>query len=67
MTEQTIGNKVKQAIKSQGRTIKWTAEQIGMSASSLSQRIGGTPEFKYSEVEKIKKLLNLDNEFKKNT
>ena len=60
---ENIGAKIKEAIKSQGRTIKWTAEQIDMSPSSLSQRISGNPEFRYSEVKKILKLLKLNDEF----
>jgi predicted XRE-type DNA-binding protein len=58
-----IGEKVKQKINEKGIKIHWIAEQIGISRSSFSQRIKGTPEFKHSELVRITKALGLPDDF----
>jgi len=58
-----LGKKVKNEIKKQGRSITWVSEQMGLSPSSLSQRISGNPEFRYSELEKLTIILGLGENY----
>ena len=57
MEEKTIGELISERIKLEGRTHTWVCDQIGLSKSSLSQRIHGKIEFRFSEIEKIEKIF----------
>lgn len=54
-----IHEELKNAIKKQGRTISWVAEQVDIAQPTLSQKLNGKAKFRYDEVMDIKKVLGL--------
>lgn len=55
-------NKLKSYLALRGMTIKDLAETIGMSISTLSNKINGRNEFTASEIAQIQTVLNIPDE-----
>ena len=49
----TDGDRLKLLLRSQGRSSKWLAEQIGMDKTSLSKAIAGEPSRGLSPVDQV--------------
>lgn len=56
----TDTERLKSAISDAGITIKWLAEQLGISREGLYNKICGKTEFKASEVVALTQLLHLN-------
>ncbi len=61
--ENITGSLIRSEIKKQGRTSKWVGEQIGLSESTMSQRLSGISNFTYPEIRKIKEILSLPGDW----
>ena len=55
-------NKFRSYLALRGMTIKDLAERIGMSISTLSNKINGRNEFTASEIAQIQAVLNIPDE-----
>lgn len=53
---------LKQHIKSQGRTISWIAEQIGISQPLLSMQLNGNATLQDDVIDKVCEVINIDRE-----
>ena len=57
MEKLTPGKRIENRIKHEGRTMTWVANQLGLSKSSLSQRIHDVVDFKFSELKNLEILF----------
>lgn len=55
-----MNEEIKQLIKSQGRSNKWIAKQMGFSVQTLSNKLTGATDWTLDEVDKIAKILDTD-------
>lgn len=58
-----IGEKVKKQIEKKGVKVRWLAENLALSSSSLSQRLSGNIKFKHDELKNISVLLGLGDDY----
>lgn len=55
------GYRLKEYVGIKGKTLKWLAEEIGMSVSALSEKVNGKSQFTVLEVSSIQEVLGLSD------